>query len=91
MEKQNLEQRCATKFCLKPNENEAETYEKLKRDYGEHSLSRALVWSGTKYFWVAVGMWKTNLILEDLARQKRMKMWPKRGLSWGPIDISQSE
>jgi len=24
-----------------------------------------------KYFWMAVRKWKTNLVLEDLARQKR--------------------
>jgi len=27
-----------------------------------------------KHFWMAVRVWKTNLVLEDLARQKRMKM-----------------
>jgi hypothetical protein len=27
-----------------------------------------------KHFWMAVRLWKTNLVLEDLARQKRMKM-----------------
>ena len=25
---------------------------------------------GIKHFWVAVRVWKTNLVLEDLARQK---------------------
>jgi len=29
---------------------------------------------GIKHFWMAVRVWKTNLVLEDLARQKRMKM-----------------
>jgi hypothetical protein len=27
-----------------------------------------------KHFWMAVRMWKTNLVLEELARQKWMKM-----------------
>jgi hypothetical protein len=27
-----------------------------------------------KHFWMAVIVWKTNLVLEDLAHQKRMKM-----------------
>jgi hypothetical protein len=43
MEKQNLVQHCAIKFCVKLNENATETYEKLKRAHGEHALSRAQV------------------------------------------------
>jgi hypothetical protein len=30
MQRRNLEQRCAIKFCVKLNENATETYEKLK-------------------------------------------------------------
>jgi hypothetical protein len=40
---------------------------------------------------MALRVWKTNLILEDLARQKRTKMWPKWGLSWVMIDVWHSE
>jgi len=40
---------------------------------------------------MAVRVWKTNLVLEDLARQKRTKMWTKWGISWGLIDVRQSE
>jgi len=40
---------------------------------------------------MAVRLWKTNLVLEDLARQIRRKMWPKWGISWGLIDVWQSE
>jgi len=29
---------------------------------------------GIKHFWMAVRVGKTNLVLEDLARQKRTKM-----------------
>jgi len=29
--------------------------------------------------------------VEDLARQKRTKMWPKWGISWGLINVWQSE
>ena len=29
---------------------------------------------GIKHFWMAVRVWKTNHVLEDLARQKRTKM-----------------
>ena len=39
MEKRNLEQRCAIKFCVKLNENATETYEKLRWAYGEHAVS----------------------------------------------------
>ena len=28
---------------------------------------------GIKHFWMALSVWKTNLVLEDLARQKRTK------------------
>jgi hypothetical protein len=43
MEKRNLEQRCAIKFCVKLNENGTETYEILRRAYGEHAVSRTQV------------------------------------------------
>ena len=46
---------------------------------------------GIKHFWMAVRVWKTNVIVEELARQKRTKMWPKWGVSWGLIDVWQSE
>jgi hypothetical protein len=29
---------------------------------------------GINNFWMAVRVWKTNLVLEDLARQKRTKL-----------------
>ena len=74
MEKRKLEQRCAIKFCVKRNENATETYEKLKRVYGEHALSRTQVLGGVKHFWMTMREWKTNLVLEDLTRQKRTKM-----------------
>jgi histone-lysine N-methyltransferase SETMAR len=43
MEKRNLKQRCAIKFCVKLNENATETYKKLKRAYEELALSRTQV------------------------------------------------
>ena len=46
---------------------------------------------GIKHFWKAVRVVKTNLVLEDLARQKRTKMWPKWGISWSLIDVWHSE
>ena len=35
---------------------------------------------GNKHFWMVVSVWKTNLVLEDLALQKRTKLGPKRSL-----------
>ena len=46
---------------------------------------------GIKHFWMVVRLWKTNLVLEDPARQKRKNMWPKWGLSWGLIDVWQND
>ena len=46
MDRQKSEQRCAIKFCVKLSESATVTYEKLQRAYGEHSLSRAQVYSG---------------------------------------------
>jgi len=50
MEKRNLEQRCAIKFCVKFNENATETYEKLRRAYREHALTRTQVFRCYKTF-----------------------------------------
>ena len=46
---------------------------------------------GIKHFWMAVRVWKTNLVVEEIERLKRTKMWPKWGISWGLIDVWQSE
>jgi len=50
MEKRNLKQRCAIKFCVKLNENATETYEKLRWAYREHALSRTQVFRWHKAF-----------------------------------------
>jgi len=50
MEKRYLEQRCAIKFWVKRNENATETYEKLRRAYGEHAPSRTQVFRWHKAF-----------------------------------------
>jgi len=68
MEKRNLKQHCAIKFCVKLNENATETYEKLRRAYGEHALSRTQVFRWHK------ALLDGRESVEDLARQKRMKM-----------------
>jgi len=50
MDRQKFEQCCANKFCVKLGESATVTYEKLKRAYGEHSLSTAQVFGWHKYF-----------------------------------------
>ena len=50
MDRQKFEQRCANKFCVKFGESASVIYEKLQRAYGEHSLSRAQVFSWHKSF-----------------------------------------
>ena len=50
MDRQNFEQSCATKFCVKLGESATLTYEKLQRAYGKHSLSRAQVFRWHKSF-----------------------------------------
>jgi len=50
MDRQKFEQCCAIKFCVKLGESATVTYEKLKRAYGEHFLSRAQVFRWHKSF-----------------------------------------
>ena len=50
MEKQYLEQHCTIKFCVKLNENATETYEKLKRAFGQHAVLRAQIFRWHKAF-----------------------------------------
>jgi hypothetical protein len=91
MQERNLERRCAIKFCVILNDNATETYEKLKWDYEEHALSRVQVFGWHKAFWMAVRLCTTNLVLEDLVRKKRKKIWPTWTLLRGLTDIWQSQ
>src|SRR5215469_15438113 len=50
MDQEEFEQHCAIKFCVKLGKSATVTYEKLQRAYGEHSLSRAQVFSWHKPF-----------------------------------------
>ena len=50
MEERNFEQRCAIKFCVKLGETGIETFNKLKKAYGEHALSRSQVFKRYKAF-----------------------------------------
>jgi hypothetical protein len=69
MEKQNLKQVYAIKFCVKLKENITETY---KNGLVESMLYRVQgILDGIKNFWMAMRVWKTKLVRESLARQKR--------------------
>ena len=46
---------------------------------------------GINNFWMAVRVWKTNLVLEDLARKKRTKMWSHWRLLWDLTEVWDSE
>jgi len=50
MEERNFEQRCAIKFCVKLGETGIETFNKLKKAYGEQALSRSQVFKWYKAF-----------------------------------------
>jgi len=50
MEDPNFEQRCAIKVCVKLAETGIETFNKLKKDYEEHALSRSQVFKWYKAF-----------------------------------------
>jgi hypothetical protein len=50
MDREKFEQSCATKFCVKLGKSATVTYKKLQRAYGEHSLSRAQLFSWHKSF-----------------------------------------
>ena len=70
MEKRKLEQHLQSNF--------ASNLKKKQKDLNglmESMLYRLYRFlGGIKYFWMAVSVWKTNLVLEDLAHQKRTKM-----------------
>jgi transposase-like protein len=46
----NFEQRCAIKFCVNLGETRIETFNKLKKVYGEHACSRSQVFKWYKAF-----------------------------------------
>jgi uncharacterized cysteine cluster protein YcgN (CxxCxxCC family) len=49
-QKINVEQRYASKFCVKLGEGATDTYEKLQKAFRNDSLSRAQVFRWHKYF-----------------------------------------
>ena len=76
MDRQKFEQCCAIKFCVKLGESATLTYEKLKRAYGEHSLSTAQVFRWHKSF--SEGREQ----VEDKPRAGRFSTTKKRTTMW---------
>jgi len=72
---ENIEQRYAIKFCVKLNKSATEMFASLTEAYGDATLSRTMVLSGTKLPKSAEKMLKTTLVLEDQSRQQVIKMW----------------
>ena len=72
---ENIEQRYAIKFYVKLNKSATETFASLTEAYGDATLSRTMVFSGTKLSKKAEKMLKTTLVLEDQSRQQTIKMW----------------
>jgi hypothetical protein len=54
--------------------NATGTYKNLKWAYRKPALSRAQVFRWHKAFWMAMRLWKTNLVLKDLAHEKQKKI-----------------
>jgi hypothetical protein len=50
MEKKNLAQNYAIKFCVKLGDGTSDTYEKIQNAYGNYSVSRAQVFQWHKGF-----------------------------------------
>ena len=72
---ENIEQRYAVKFCVKLNKSATETFASLTKAYGDATLSRTMVLSGTKLSKRAKKMLKTTCVVEDQSRQQKIKMW----------------
>jgi len=70
MEKRNLQQRYAIKFCIKLKENATETYEEFKRAYGEHAVSMAYIFKWHKALLDGRESVEDKPRLEDHALQK---------------------
>jgi len=69
-----LEQRCAIKFCVNLMKSQQKLTKNLKGLMESMLYQGHRFLDGLKYFRMAVRAWKTNLVLEDLARQKRTKI-----------------
>ena len=72
---ENIEQRYAIKFCVKLNKSATETFASLTEAYGDATLSRTMVLSGTKLSKRVEKMLKTTLVLEDQSHQQMIKIW----------------
>ena len=72
---ENIEEQYTIKFCVKLNKSATETFASLTEAYGDATVSRTMVFSGTKLSKRAEKMLKMTLILEDQSRQQMIKMW----------------
>ena len=71
---ENIEQRCAIKFCVKLNKSATEIFVSLTEAYGDDILSRNVVFKRRRAFKEGPKMLKTTLVLEDQSRQQLIKM-----------------
>ena len=72
---ENIDQRYVIKFCVKLNNSTTETFASLSEFYGDATLSRTVILSGTKLSKRAEKVFKTTVVLEDQFRQQMIKMW----------------
>ena len=72
---ENIEQQYAIRFCVKLNKYATETFDSSTEAYGDATLSRTVVLSGTKLSKRAEKMLKTTLVLEDQSCQQMIKIW----------------
>ena len=72
---ENIEQRCAIKFCVKLSKSATEIFASLTEAYGDATLSRTMDFRCTKLLKRAEKLLKTTLVLEDQSRQQMIKMW----------------
>ena len=72
---ENIEQRYVIKFCVKLNKSDTERFATLTEAYGDVTLLRTMVFSGTKLSKRAEKILKMTLVLEDKSRQQMIKMW----------------
>ena len=62
---ENIDQRYVIKFCVKLNNSTTETFASLSEFYGDATLSRTVILSGTKLSKRAEKVLKTTIVLED--------------------------
>jgi len=73
---ENIEQRCAIKFCVKLNKSATETFASLTEASGDATVSRTVVFKWHKAFKEGrENVEDDPLVLEDQSRQQMIKTW----------------